>query len=63
MTFSISRIQSFLNRHSAYFFVPLSLQLLNEESPICRQMVAAAIKVLLRRVSGIGKGSLGNKLA
>lgn len=44
--------QSILNRHSAYFFVPLSLRLLNEESPTCRQMVATAIKALLQKVKG-----------
>lgn len=42
--------ESLLNKHATYFFVPLATQLINDESPTCREMVAMVIKTLLKRV-------------
>lgn len=42
--------QKLLNRHASYFFIPLAAQLVNEDAPICRKMIAEAVKILLRKV-------------
>ena len=42
--------QRLIHRHASYFFVPLASQLISDESPTCRQMVAEAVKTLIGRV-------------
>ena len=44
--------QKLLHHSAGYLFVPLATQLVNDTSPLCRQMVAEAIKALLKKVRG-----------
>ena len=43
-------LQEVLKTQSLYLFVPMVTQLVREESPLCRQMMAAVIKTLMKKV-------------
>ena len=40
-----------LHKLAAFFFVPLTSRLINDDAPTCRSMVAEALKVLITHVS------------
>ena len=48
--YTLLNTQKVLLGNTMYFFVPLSSQLINEESPLCRQMIAEVIRTLLKKV-------------
>jgi len=58
-----------VNEYSSYFFVPVSLRLVNEEAPTCKKMAAATLVALMKRVSDggregvelFGKASMGSE--
>ena len=49
-THTHTHTQRLIHRHASFFFIPLASQLINDESPTCRQMVAEAMKTLVGRV-------------
>ena len=42
--------QKLLKQQSNYFFVPLASQLINDDSPLCRKMIAEILKTLMKKV-------------
>ncbi|XP_047005132.1 small subunit processome component 20 homolog [Schistocerca americana] len=50
--------QEMLEEHGALFFISVSPQLVNDESPDCRKMVAKCIKTILERLGKSGRNSL-----
>ena len=49
-SYTLLKTQKVLLSNTMYFFVPLASQLINEESPLCRQMIAEVIRTLLKKV-------------
>ena len=43
--------QLLVHRYASFFFIPLSSQLANDDSPTCKRMIAETISFLFRRVS------------
>ena len=48
--YSLLSFQKLLHRNAGYLFVPLATQMVNDNSPLCRQMAAESIKTLLQQV-------------
>jgi hypothetical protein len=44
-------LKSRLNEHAALFYLPLAIQLHNDESPKCKKLAWLAIKSLLEKVA------------
>ena len=43
-----------LQEYSTYFFIPLVMMLINDESALCKKMAASAVKLLITK---LGAGS------
>lgn len=44
--------------YAGYFFIPLVMMLINDDSAVCRKMAAATVKLLLQGVNGKVKDEL-----
>jgi U3 small nucleolar RNA-associated protein 20 len=51
-----------LHKQATFFFIPLSSQLVNDSSPVCKEMVAVAMKKLLERLDGSKRSELADFL-
>ena len=44
------RLQGVINEYAGLFFTSVAARVINDNSTVCRQMAAAAIKILLNKV-------------
>ena len=50
--------QKVLIEHASYFFIPLVMMLINDESALCRKMVGSAVKLLLMKIDEASRSDI-----
>ena len=50
--------ESLLLEYASYFFIPLVMMLINDDSSLCRKMAGSAVKLLLMKVKGAPRDEL-----
>jgi len=50
--------ESLLLEYASYFFIPLVMMLINDDSALCRKMAGSAVKLLLMKVKGVPRDEL-----